>query len=264
MKKLLAPLLALGLLLSSCSHGQAPSTPLPSSTPTPVPVASPSSAPLWWERPDLSLLPQSLEESALLGGVPCWLMGTAEDVQLYCGVDVNEGGWLLRRGDAVQYFPAPMARRPETAPKLQWGDFDADGQEELLILYYTTPQSADLHIYEWAEGWTDRHFGPEVYNPLLLDAIEYHYEPRTATVACGGNTVSYTLGPEEAGRVGLWDSFGDLLFYRVEDTSLTAVFGIGLNINGQARYFANVTAQLCYDGASFSLLNFQLLETGGV
>lgn len=272
MKKLFFPTLLLGLLLCACGGSGAADTPAPtpvvSSAPPTAVVSTPSPAPdaesAWWEGLDPAQLPDTMDAPAQINGVTCFWVASAEDARLYCAVDSEAGGWLLRRGDTVSYFPAPMEAVPAT-PRMQWGDFDADGTAELLILYSPDPHASDLHLYEWDDGWTDRHFGPEVYTPILLSSLDYQYQPYTATVTCGRQTASYTLGAGEGGGdVPLWDSFGDLLFYRVEDLSITAVFGVGVKVGGQPRYFATLTGDVDYNGSGFSLLNLRLTATGGV
>ena len=105
-----------------------------------------------------------------------------------------------------------------------------------------------------------------MYNPLLLEALEYRFDSaaNTAAVTCYGEQVEYSLGVNESGQPDLHRDFSGLVFYRVSGDAITAVFGVGLELEDGVRYIANLTADVIYDGTDFSLENFQLVATGGV
>lgn len=270
MKKLpLATLAAALLLLSACSGSPAPS-PSPSApadiSPAPSQTSTATAEPMWWETARSTVLPDQTGTPVSVDGVDCYLLATLEDTRLYCGLAGEDGGYLLLRQDEALFLPAPMEQLPETSPKLQPGDFDGDGSEELLLLCYDQPQAAQLYLCRWADGWTVHAFSSTVYNPLLLEALEYRFDSdtNTATVTCYGEQVDYSLGAGESGQPDLHRDFSGLVFYRVSDETITAVFGVGLELEGSVRYIANLTADVIYDGADFSLENFQLVATGGV
>ena len=263
MKRLPLTLLAL-LLLAACGAHPAPTQTPPqdtSSSPTPAPTPA-----RWWSDIDSTQLPVQTGINADLNGVPCRLVGSVDgqDIALYCGMDEEEGGWLLRYGTHVDYFPAPISAPPETPPRLTWADFDGDGSEELAVLFYNTPQAADLHVYEWDDGWTDLFFDAACYEPQLNDLLRWHISDKQVNLFCGTAAIHYTLGPDDTGRVAPLSHFDDLRFYRIQDTSITAVFGTGIQVDDHPRYIADLSAQVLYDGSTFSLANPVLNETTGV
>ena len=264
-KRLLAALAAVLLLLSACSGGEAPAAP---SSPPPESAALPSQSPapaLWWEEADLADLPGTVGEQTTVAGVECLLLARQEDVLLFCGLDGESGGYLLVRGEARCFLPSPMTQAPQTDPRLQWGDFDGDGEEELLLLTYDRPDAARLALCRWdGEGWSAQSLTPEIYNPLLLDCLTFRAQGDAVELSCGGETVSYTLGAEDEGPAALCSDFSGLVFFRVEETAVTAVFGVGIEVDGQVRYIANLTAGVSWDGSAFSLDSPRLTATGGV
>lgn len=120
-----------------------------------------------------------------------------------------------------------------------------------------------------AGGWTDCGLTDSDVDALLAQQVAYAYDPgsRTVTAALPDERVSYRLGdqdPEPAGDAPL--CFLDRTFYRYRDGSFTGVYGTGVLLQGLGTpcYFASVTADVRYDGASVSLEHLHLTALGGV
>lgn len=288
MKKLLLPLLLLSLLLFGCARSPvqpvpAPDTPGPAPVEPPLPTAAPE--PLWWEGvtvDDLPAVPAAPEE-ILAGAQAFYLLSELpeQDIALYgyggsVLEDADFSGVLLRRGDTLTPFDQAYLPAVEPVlPELWWADFDGDGASELAVKYmirnHTRSHVFELHFYapEEGGGWSDCGLTDSDADALLAQQVAYAYDPgsRTITAALPDERVSYRLGdqdPEPAGDAPL--CFLDRTFYRYRDGSFTGVYGTGVLLQGLGTpcYFASVTADVRYDGASVSLEHLHLTALGGV
>lgn len=285
MKSLFPPLLAALLLLSACSGGTAPSPApsqsavLSSSEPSDAaPSASPE-APDWWEGISQKDLPDTLSaaEDVLAGSGSLYRLAELpdQDIALYGYGGQADGapfGVLLARGDNLTPFDQVyLSADHPTLPQLRWEDLDGDGSEELAVVYLVS-NSADstvfeLHVYrpDSDGGWTDCGLLSDYYGPLLDDLLTFSYdhEDSTVTITAGSEEISaWYDGPDEPDGLA---PVGELVFFRYEDGTYTAVFGLRVTAGDASPVdIGTLTAQVVYDGDSLMLTGFQLNANGGV
>lgn len=270
MKRLVLLFCALALL-SGCGGEKAPSwTPTPVTPPTPVPTPSPAPAPVrtegdpWWSGVDPDQLPADWSAPSYSdGGVTYTLRGldAGAGVALY-EVSCAEFDFvqLLLSKDGLLGQPGTLPGPADTL-ELFWEDFDGDGAAEAAL-----PLGSALTLCEWEEGlgWTFHTYAPEDYSAELSAALTFDYRACTATLTYGRTTVSYTLGPGDAGPALPLKDFSQLAFLRPGGGSISATFGVGASVDGDPRYFGSVMATVEYDGEGFALRGLRLLATGGV
>lgn len=267
MRHILLPLsLALLLLLPGCKGGGDQPTPAPF-LPPPEVTASPSPTPQrgWWEGLTADALPALGGESVTLeDGTVLTALGEidGEDIALYAADEptMNFFQAFLRKGDLLQPMGA-VDGRPPALSQLLWSDFDADGQKELLVSL-KNGSGTTLTLCEWEDGWTIRPYSG--YGDDLKSAITFTTSGRTATVTYGNYSATYAMGPNDKSMSGL-SAFDEYVFFDADkDGSISAVFAAGVDVDGSARRFASLTADVDYDGGGFTLRNIKLVSTGGV
>lgn len=267
MKRTAVLVSALLFLLTACGKGPEAPTAVPAPTPTSAPAATPSPIPEadWREDVALSDLPLPADGTVTLeGGTALACLGEAEgaDLALYRAVPAQGSpALLLRYVDKLQWFDAvdPAA----TVSTLVWDDFDGDGADELCAIL-RFDHTSSLTMYEWDDGFTAVPYAPEDFSAELLELLDYRSASRTATVTHGRESASLTLGPGESGPIGFHEDFGDLSYFNLDGTDLSAVFGVGADVNGEVRYFATLLSSVAYDGAGFTLADLRLVSNSGV
>ena len=264
MKKLL-PLALCLMLLAGC--GKAPADPSPTPPPPePSPTVSVQLPLAWWAELGSDALPQPGDQARLSDGssVRCLAALESPDVSAYLVLHAqrNTPELYLREGDRFYDLGAPslLFDAPET--RLSWSDLDGDGGEELLLILREGQRSLLAVARRGQDSWTYQPY--DTYGQALEAALDYRYEPFTATVTYGRESASYTLGANESGRIGLHTDFSGYSFFNASGTDLSAMFGVGVDVNGQVRYFATVSADVEYDGTGFTLRNLSLTSIGGV
>lgn len=265
MRRLL-PFLFTLILLSGCGGEQALPTAAPApGTPTPVATPTPEVKLAWWAELGIDNLPKTDEEVRLSDGTSVRCLGQLfdPDVGLYSVLyaERNTSDLYLRYEDRferhgiVPFFTGV----PET--ELFWDDFDGDGAEELLFTL-RVEQRSFLAVARWDDGWT--YLPYDSYSADLEAVLTYDYRSRTATVTYGRDSATYTAGVQEAGRIGLNTDFSGYSFFNLSGNTISAVFGVGVNVNGEVRYFAAVNADVDFDGEGYTLRSINLIPFGGV
>ena len=267
MKKLL--LLCALFLLAGCGGEEALDwTPTPAA-PSPSPALDLSQDAAWWAGLDPDQLPTAPEDPAYVDGpVSCALFQSApeEDLFLYevrCAP--YEGAqYLLRRGEVLG---EPFRREAPLSADLcalDAGDYDGDGAAEYAIsLVHGT--GSDLILCELGEeGWTFHTYDPADYSAELSAALDFQYRDGTVLLSYGGESLSYALGLEETGPVEPIEDFSTVAFLSPSGDRITASFGAGAVIGGEAVCFALVLAEVVYDGEGFSLSGLRLVSAHGV
>ncbi|WP_294472363.1 hypothetical protein [uncultured Intestinimonas sp.] len=264
-----ALLLCALLLLAGCG-GEEPLdwTPTPV-TPPPTREASLTEDASWWAGVDVDLLPTEAGSEPYVDGevtYRVWASAPERELLLYevrCAP--YEGAqYLLRKGEALGE-PLRLAEGlPEGRCGLAWGDYDRDGAEE-YTLTLTRDTGADLILCELTgEDWTFHTYGPADYSAQLSAALGFSDENGAVTLRYGGTSVTYTLGPAESGPAAPLEDFSRVAFVTPDGDRLSGSFGAGAVIGGENVYFAQVLADVVYDGEGFSLANLRLLSTTGV
>lgn len=275
------------LLLSGCAKDGAvtptpsASSPLATATAAPAsatpslrtaPTPSPAPEPAWWEGLSADALPTpggdglSLENGTT---VDCLedLSPTNTSLYLVWEATENEPCLWLRRDASFQCLAGFTAYDALATHALTWLDYDGDKTDELLLLFRNGEHAA-LAVCEWEDGWAAVHsFDSSVYDPLLRKALAYEFDGETATVTLGESSASYDLGPgDEEGEYTL-APFGDLVFFTITDSDISAVFGVNIAIGGREDTMATlgtVSAKVTYSGKGFSLTDLALISVGGV
>ncbi|NCB62304.1 MAG: hypothetical protein EOM52_01635 [Clostridia bacterium] len=268
MRRILLPLLlALLLLLTGCTGGKSQPTPAPF---LPPPETTPSPSPAtqrdWWEGLTADALPIPGGESVTLeDGTVLAALGEAGggDIALYTAdvPTINFVQLLLRYGDKLQAIGGADGH-PPVLSALQWHDYDGDGEDELLISLKDGSRTT-LSLCEWEdESWTVNSY--HSYAEELKAALDFRKEGRTATVTYGSYSAAYAMGPKDRSMGGL-SAFHEYVFFNADKPGkISAVFAVGVDVDGSARRFASLTADVDYDGGDFTLRNIKLVPTGGV
>ena len=289
MSKLLPLTLALLLLLSACTSAEADATPVPDIRPSaslnpesPAPTAA-QPEDRWWEGVSHADLPSDLSPVGEIeaGSGRLYFLASLPEQELalygYGGdTDGAPCGILLGSGSTLTHFEQVYLSAEHPAlPELWWDDFDADGSGELAVNYLVSNTSSanvfELHIYEPQQdgSWSDHALLPEDYTAQLKSMIEYQYDAdcRVVTASVPSGSAEFPLNddePEPAGAYPLF--FLNRTFYRRDGGALTGVYGLGVMLNTlkAPRYFGLVTAEIEYDGDSFTLAHIALQSTLGV
>lgn len=287
MKSLFPALLAALLLLSGCTGETAvspsPSQSAPVSAPQPSAVPPGSSEapeePAWWEGISPGDLPDTLPaaEDIQAGSGSLYRLAqlSDQDIVLYGYGGEDRGapqGVLLARGDTLTPFDQVyLSAEHPMLPQLRWEDLDGDGSEELAVVYLVSNSAEgsvfELHVYQpQSDGsWNDCGLLADYYVPLLGDllAFSYDHEENTVTITAGTEKISaWYDGPSEPDGLA---PVGNLVFFRWEDGSCTAVFGLQITAGDASPMdIGTLTAQVTYDGESLTLNDFHLTALGGV
>lgn len=263
------------LLLSGC--GARTAAPSPTSSP-PIPTAvvpAPPSTPTpgtdtWGEDIPADKLP--LELGGLYEDGPVSLVVTAsipeEGIALYTVRKEGQsmGKRLLRHGNFLQVVgTSGLTSDTITYPVFQWADFDGDGATELATVeeVYTT---TTLTLYEWdGYHWTSHPY--TTYEEDLHGVLNFTQSGRSASLTYGGQSATYTMGPggKQMGEELTFGGAQKIAIFSVDaKNTITAVFGVGAKVDGEAMLFATVSAEVEYEDQSFTLRHISLISIGGV
>lgn len=262
MKKLALLLCALALLSGCKGKEEARWTPPPlPSTPLPSPTAEPS----WWESLRADQLPTAMasaEDLGNMGDEEVRLLARVGDDALY-GLGGGSGVVVLRDGELMHFEQTFFSPDAPALPTLFRSDYDGDGADELAARYLVEAQGDrvvyDLHIYE-EDG--DRHLTGAQCAEMALGEVELDYNSSTGTVTLSyGRTSASCQVPDSyrqsPGRLTL-----DTCFFREADGVFTVV--LGARVDAAGALYANIVADIAYDGTDFTLQNIKVEPTTGV
>lgn len=266
MKKCAWLLTALFLLAGCIREEPAPIwTPSPAS-PTPSAAVSPEPESAWWESLTEEDLPTGLaspDQLDALGEEEVLLLGRTAVTSLY--VLGGDSGILLLRNGRLSHFGQQFSPKDSLSlPELYQWDYDGDGLDELAVRYLMEAEGDqivyDLHIYDWSdETCTDLPVTRDACADRALAAVTSDYDPGSGTLTLSyGDTSAVYRFPEQyrqsPGRISFATSF-----FREQNGVFTVILGARAESTGA--WFANVLADIEYDGADFTLRNLRVEPT---
>ena len=283
--KCLALFLAATMLTACAQKPQVESTPAPTQQPqevqttaTPPPVATPATAsqsPQAVEdtEPDYPLHDPALTvpQSEHWGHFPLWARIESENIYLY---GINPSGYILYQDEIGTYFDWPGLSPRRILPQLNYADFDGDGENELAVALYISSGTGvalmELHIVKEIEGqnsW-EREYADFALPGYGVD--DWFTKPITAaqsddrkTIQLSFDHADYTiyLGEGEADFGPFREiDFGDIIYFEFYGDRIKTKISLGLLFGNSAMplYFADVQADVTFDGKSLALENYEL------
>ena len=235
-------------------------------SPTPSAAVSPEPESAWWEglvEEDLPTGLASPDQLGALGEEEVLLLGRTAVTSLY--VLGGDSGILLLRNGRLSHFGQQFSPKDSLSlPELYQWDYDGDGLDELAVRYLMEAEGDqivyDLHIYDWSdETCTDLPVTRDACADRALAAVTSDYDPGSGTLTLSyGDTSAVYRFPEQyrqsPGRISFATSF-----FREQNGVFTVILGARAESTGA--WFANVLADIEYDGADFTLRNLRVEPT---
>jgi len=198
-----------------------------------------------------------------LGEEEVLLLGRTAVTSLY--VLGGDSGILLLRNGRLSHFGQQVSPKDSLSlPELYQWDYDGDGLDELAVRYLMEAEGDqivyDLHIYDWSdETCTDLPVTRDACADRALAAVTSDYDPGSGTLTLSyGDTSAVYRFPEQyrqsPGRMSFATSF-----FREQNGVFTVILGARAESTGA--WFANVLADIEYDGADFTLRNLRVEPT---
>lgn len=189
-----------------------------------------------------------------------------EDVALY-GLPA-EDTLILREGNQLTAYWLPWLGPAAIPPQLFSGDYDRDGEGELLILTYTGSGTGvslwDLTLLErTGDGWDALTLSGTAYQDTLPPLLDFRWDHDSPVLSFGDTSLPISLPDTIEPGEPLEPLGGTVVSYEVEGNVITSTLDIGVLYGHFASHFcARLEGQLVYDGEGFSLIEpqFSLLE----
>lgn len=215
--------------------------------------------------------------------IPQLLCSLSErDIYLYSNVD----GVTLYVGDTHQDFNWSYMTPRGILPRMQIGDFDSDGKDELLVILYigsgTGVSVEELHIVEISEDKTlsEKQLGspnPEYfkdhmfsnYNSQLDTDIGFRTFTKDGELMGDiiTDTMTYTVSlknfvSNDYGKINDKIFFGNVVHFNTDGNKILAEFGAGItSVKYPApNYIGYLNAEVEYSKGTYKLKNYQFNE----
>jgi hypothetical protein len=178
----------------------------------------------------------------------------------------GSAGYVLRHAGAETHFDWPEVTRSGIMPQMSFHDYDQDGEKELAVCLLRTSGTGltlmDLHILTL-----------EPTDPVSYRDFSLLSSPRDSllTGECpfeiDGSDIIFAIdGREYVAQVDTVASlkeiiYSDMIRFNIDDKDkITVELGLAFLYDfGMPVYFANITADVCFDGESLALAHKKVI-----